>query len=312
MNKVRLTIFGTGVGLILAFAARTTLDLRRLQTSLADLSAQRAAIREKIARMETRQRGGAVAAPASTQGVAPPREEPASSGRASGTTPAARPTTAPLETAAREDNPFAAIINDSIRRAAYLADFRAGLDWTLGARFKALGLSPSVIEKIKDLEVEKRLGWLEFRAVADAHGLDWNSEGREALRQQQQKLNSARMADVLPPQLKSHWGTYGATQNVRDLVQRVASTGSYLETPVTFAQVQRTTDILVANGTPREANRFRGYAINWEAASAQLQGVLSPAQIATLGLFVQEQEAGAKVMQRIKDLTAQFEAKRAP
>lgn len=312
MNTVRLTLFGAGVGLVFGFAIRATLELRQTKTSLANLSSQRAAIRGKIAQGEERLRAANVAAMESKQEVASPREEPESTRNASGAASTANPLSAQPKAAVRDDNPFAVILNDPNRRAVYLADYRAGLDWTLGGRFKALGLSPAMIEKVKDIAVEDRLGWLDFRAVADAHGLDWNSEGREALREKQQKLGQAKIADVLGPELNRRWRDYGATQNVRDFVQRLASTGSYLDTPMTSAQVERTNAILVANGTPREANRFRGFVINWENANVQLREVLTPAQIGTLGLFVQEQEAGAKVSQRIKHLTAQFQGKQRP
>lgn len=309
MNRTRLIIVGASIGLLAGIAIRATFQLGKTRAALSDITSQTAALRGKIATTENRLRAGNATRPESNQESAAPREEHEPGDVSANAAPSPIANSAEPESTARRDNPFAAILNDPIRRAAYFTDFRASLDFTYGGVFKELGLTAETIAKFKDNRVAARLGWIEFRAIADAHELGWNTAGREALRREQIKLNATQLAEVFGP-LRPRWGQYTSTQNVRDLVQRLASTGAYLSTPVTSAQVERATDILIANGTPREKNPFRGYAINWKTASVQLPQVLSPPQIATLELFVQEQEAGVKVAQRIKQLSADFKGQR--
>lgn len=307
MKVVPLIVFGAGIGVILGIAIRATIEFRRADSELADLGRERAVLQRQIAQAEEQWR--AASTPAQTRRPAPSASGPKSS-EAEGVlhaSSAAASISGPPASGRQAENSYAAVLNDPARKAAYVVDYRASLDLSNGGVFKALGLSPELIEKFKDKKVEDQLGWLEFRATADRHGLDWDSDGRDALRRGEIKLNGVNLAKLFGPQLTARWNRHRESQNVRDLVQRVASTGAYLEESMTSAQVETTTDTLIANARARDPrNAFRGWQINWEAARAQLEGALSPPQVAALQLFVQEQEADYLVAQRITQLTAQF------
>ena len=82
---------------------------------------------------------------------------------------------------------------------------------------------------------------------------------------------------------------------------------------MTADQVERATDILIANSR-RKSGGGHGVepgTVNWIVAQEQLKGILSPAQIERLGLFVEKETVDARLDQLSTQLTAEFQSKSA-
>jgi hypothetical protein len=86
--------------------------------------------------------------------------------------------------------------------------------------------------------------------------------------------------------LAERYFEYDNTANMRFVVQRMAAPDRIAGETMSADRVERTTDILVAN-SQRRSGRTHGVepgTVNWTVAQEQLKGILSPAQIAYLGL----------------------------
>jgi hypothetical protein len=289
------------LALSLGFAIRAARQTKREEIALAALASRQIALHEKILHMEERMRtatGGLVSFGAANASDTEERETDA----------VATIESEVLASAAPPLSANSVIANDPQQMAEFAKNFREGLDYRCGGMFKALGLSPEQIEKAKDLIVSEQHSWMDMRAAAEMSGLD--REGYEALKQEQITIRMKREVEFLGPLADRFREYYHLTAPVRYLAQRLASTVAYPETPVTSAQVERVIEILTAQSQRTASGPWRGAVepatINWDAASAELRVVLTPAQIATLGLFVQNEAAQARVTQQINRLTAQF------
>ena len=305
MNATLRVLFLALVAVTLGFAIRASRQINRDEIALAALASRQIALSEKIVGVEERLRTAAAGLVPFAATTAPGTEKRgAAATTAENETPAV-PAVTPQRLSANT-----VIANDPQQMSEFAKNFREGLDFTCGAMFKALGLSPEQIEKAKNLIVSEQHSWMDMRAAAEMGGLPKGSEAYEAMKEEQITIRMKREVEFLGPLSDRFREYYHFTAPVRDLAQRLASTGAYPEAPVTSAQVERVAGILAAHSQRTATGPWRGTVepatLNWVAASAELRGVLLPAQVATLGLFVQNEVAQAKVAEQINRLTAQF------
>ena len=230
----------------------------------------------------------------------------------------------------------AIIANDPRKLAEYAQNFRASLDHTYGGMFKALRLSAEQREKLKDLKVWLEEQRMDLNAAVAMQRLDSNyawalataravndltvltldpniaSDPTAVLSKEWHKTRMTKEAALLGD-LVDPYREYYRTQAVRFRAQELAGTAVYSGEPVTSAQVERTTQVLADNSQRGQTGAARGWVmpntVNWETARAQLQGVLSPSQIATLGNIIQRDATQAKVNELTKRLTVEFKAR---
>lgn len=324
--KTKLLVFMLVViALTGGFAVRATREAERTKAATRELAAERANLRRMIvsAKEQLRMAEDTLARVEQNPGQTLETKE----ARAGANATAAKPATP-----ARRFPPGAAIANAPRKLAEYARNFRASLDHTYGGMFKALGLSAEQREKLKDLKV-----WLEeqrmdlnaaielqspdspyyqrmlatARAVNDLTvlPLDPNSKEFGPLAKAWHKTRMAKEDELLGA-LVAPYREYYRAGAVRYLAVEMAGTAILSGEPVASTQVERTAQVLAANSQRGSTGNVRGWVmpntVNWDAASTELQGVLSPSQIATLGSLIQRDAMQAALNQQIALVTAQF------
>jgi hypothetical protein len=195
--------------------------------------------------------------------------------------------TAQKSTSNRSLNPATIIANNPQYLAAYLKDFREGLDLEYAAMFHALGMSPTQIEEFKNLKVRTQQHDMDVIAVAETKGVDSRSPTPDALaalkamQREEAAIVKQSEAAIFGPLLE-RYRQYIQTDPVRVLVRRLASAEAYPEVPLTAEQVERTTQILADNSRRTPAGTVVRLTVNWDNAVPQLQGIISAPQLAKI------------------------------
>jgi len=301
------------------FAVRANREADQTRAAIKALESQDAGMRAATASVEQRLRTASQAlAQLEQKPGRPPGEPGAGAGAAANATAAGHDTAAKPFGPTRQLTATTIIANDPQKLAEYLQSYRGSLDLYYGDMFKALGLSAEQIEKLKDLNVWGLQQQMDLNAAMEVQGLDRNSVAYKEL---QAELSRTRMAkekellgDLVTP-YREYQREYSRTQGVRDLAKELAGTAVYSGELMTSVQVERTTQILAANSQRGKPGYMSGYAnpstVNWLAARAQLQDVLSPTQIVALGEIVESKATQDKATERQNRLLAEFKAKQA-
>lgn len=291
----------------IAFSVRANRQNNETNTAVAALARQRAAVRASIAELEQQLRTAKDGLARMGQATVTAPGEHGTIGAAAANVGSDAPSKP--KTSAARFSPETVIANDPQKMAAYAKNFRATLDLTYGGMFKALHLSPEQIEKFKDLKV-----WLEQRrmdllAAVETQGLDQQGDAYARLLQQQRKVTREKETELFGPgPLLEQSREYSRTQYLRDTTQKLASSLVAPDGPITNAQVERVTEIVASNSERRPGEPWSWQywtTINWDAAGAQLQGVLSPSQLATLRLVMRQMEAWTPIAKRNIELNAE-------
>jgi hypothetical protein len=295
-TKMLLLFSCAALALLALFALRAKRSAIEAQAATSSLAAQNGQLRAEINEQEKRLRETRVFVAA----VKPPKASPRGDSNRSADAPARAPRMSGITL----------IANDPVKRKAYMANFRAQLDLDYGGVFTALRLPPEQIEKFKDAEVGLEQERIDLQAAIETQRLDPNSEEARKLRADYGKSRQRKKAEVLGD-LADRYQEYYHTASVRQEAQRLATPYLVPGETVTANQVERTADVLIAN-SQRKAGGGRGVepgTVNWNVAREQLKGILSPAQIGWLELFVEEEAASARVGRLQAQLTAQFRSK---
>lgn len=291
------------------FAVRATWEVDRTRAAIRALASQDMGLRTAIAAEEKRWRTANDALVQLEQKISRLSKGPGAGGGASATASSNDPAAKPA-TRARQFRPTTIIMNDPQKAAEYAKSFRISVNLDLDRIAKELGLSAEQAGKLADLRVWAQQRLLDLSAVADAQGLSSNDGATKKLHSEDLKVWRAKEAEVLGD-LNGPYQEYRKdTSNfVRGLAKELAGTAIYSGEPVTSAQIERTWPVLAANSQWNQTGSVTQGTVNWPAASAQLQGVLSPSQITTLGNIIQRNAAQAKVDELTKRLTAEFNAR---
>jgi hypothetical protein len=216
-------------------------------------------------------------------------------------------------TPSRPLGPEAALARNPALLAEHLRCRAEILEWGSGHLFHAVGFSPGQIEQWKQMIAQDEQRRLDLVAAVEAQGLGRSSETFKTLSAENEKLRRAREAEILGD-LAPKYREYQRLEGTRSLVAWLTRTGVYLDEPITGEQIERATHIIAGNSRPGPGagNREQAAAVDWTTVTAQLQGILSPAQIATLqrvgNQFETVNRAAQRVDERTKLLTAQFKS----
>lgn len=307
MKTISLIIMLTGVVLGLALAIRATRQVDEARTAMAALTQQRTAVRASIGRMEQRLQAAKDSLARVGQETATTKGERGGADTAaanSGSEMPARPAGVRL-------SPETIIANDPQRMAEYSKHFRDSLDYTLGGMFKALRLSPEQREKFKNSRVKQEQRRMDMRAAVENQGIAVSSDTYTKLHNALFRESRDQEAELLGSgPLAAQYLAYRNLWYLRETIQRLASVEAYPDAPITAAQVELVTEIVAKNSERAKGAWSWSHwtMIDWDAAGAQLQGVLSPSQRATLRQYVRPSEAHTVLTKRNIELIA--EAKR--
>lgn len=294
------------LGLSLAWALGSARRAEQARVALATLAPQTPPLREKINGLEVRLQTAHSALGALEQNVG--AATPAKNGSAGGVS-AVGGDGAPSEARARPLSAQTLVANNPQKMAEYLTLVRGGLDCDYGWIFKRLNLSPAQIEKFKDIETGLTETSMDLQAATELHRLDRDTPEGKRIWEDYNQSRIAKKAELLGADIVPYLELF-RTRSVRDYAFRLAWTGIFTGETATADQINRASDILVANSKRRVTDGYPGWAdvggLNWPAAKEALRTVLSPTQIETVGNFVQRDAAYAKVDERAKLLTAQF------
>ena len=191
---------------------------------------------------------------------------------------------------------------------------RAGLDAHYATLFKSLNLSPAQLEQFKNLLVEKQAALTDALAAARAQGINPRTDPDDF-----RKLIASAQTDAdnnikiaLGDAGYAQYQQYQQTVPQRNVVNQLAQSLSYTNTPLSDAQNQQMVAILAANtpaSTNATGNNLRttvastfGVGFNGGAttpitndAITQSQTVLSPSQISALQQLQATQQAQAQL-----------------
>jgi len=200
---------------------------------------------------------------------------------------------------------------------------KAALDSRFASLFHSLNLSPSDLDRFKNLLVEKQTAAMDAVAAARAQGLT-GPENRDTLRQviasaQAEVDNTIR--STLGDAAFAQYQTYEQTLPERNLVMQLQQRLSYSAAPLTDAQTDQVIALLAANAPATAAGagpanvpffgatnpgfapgQFRpggGVPIT-DAVIAGSQGILNSTQIAALTQLQQEQQAQAQLAAQMR------------
>ncbi len=311
MKAKTLIVVSAVLAVMVAFAVRATRQARDAREALTALAPQPDRLRKKADQMNARLQTAREALRILDSTSAGAAAESPTGSQAKGAV-AGKSASGSAAAPAQRPNPLTLVANDPAKMAEYSRNFRAGLDLRWGGMFKAIGMSPVQIEKFKDVELWLQESRVDLQAAIAAQGLDSNSVEAQKLWTDYNNLRTTKKVEALGD-LADRYFEYFGTQSVRNYSQELAWTGIFTGESISSAQVERTADVLIANTkrmlTGPGAKWVDLPTLDWTAASQQLKGVLSPAQIETLGRFVEKDKAQARVNQQTRRLTAQFNAR---
>ncbi|MBK9991828.1 MAG: hypothetical protein IPP19_14105 [Verrucomicrobia bacterium] len=288
---------------------------RALHAPQSESSQDDDALRQKLADAEHRTHAlqnelDALKARTSSEDVAPPDEPPPTANnnerrgrRGPGGGPAA----------------FMALMNDPKVVQLMNSRDRLMLDTRYAALFKSLlqgsNLNLQQIDAFKDLLVEKQNTTRDFMMSSRAEGVTDRNEVNKLINAAQAELD-AQIQNTLGAAGFAEYQQYENTLPQRNLVTQLSQNLSYTSAPLSDAQSQQLIKILSENSgsadthQPRNLGGFGGgpggmgapfgssTAIS-DAAIAQAQAVLAPAQLQALTTLQQQQKAQQEIMNTI-------------
>lgn len=198
---------------------------------------------------------------------------------------------------------------------------RAALDARYGALFKALKLAPEKLEKLKALLVEREVVFADVLAAAAERGIDLHGDPaalRRAVAAAQGEVDRS-IRDTLGETAYNDYEQYRQTLAQRAVVNQLEQKLSYSAEPLTAAQSAQLLQTLAAHpAAPAAPLAVAGDAVFVagssagagpapmmggppiaDAAVAQAQGFLSPAQLRALQELQAQQRAQQELLQNM-------------
>ena len=317
---MKALLFILAIALGTGFAVRATLDTDRNASAVRRSRSEHDELRNKILHEQQRlqalrQTSAGTTAFMATAGQVTPNDDAAARTTSTLAAAAESKLTAPSP----NPSPIAVVANDPKLMPRALRDYRVQI--RLG-NLQSIGLSNSQIEALKDAMVEKEQRRMDLAAAVETQGLDQKSDTFKTLNAESERLHQKKEAEILGD-LESAYREYGRARLVRWGVTAFALAALDTGEPVYATQFEQVTQILAANSERIQPNSdwaivFTGWktgdvkadTVNWDVASPQLQGVLTPTQVETLRRHYQSDVASWNLEKQIWDrealLTAQF------
>lgn len=293
-NLILFLILIMGIG----GAVRGTLEKRETGRALDALKIQGAEVRLKIAQLDARLRAANEGRSGLESELTAARAAVAEQAKAQETGSAKQ------AVAARPFSAEIALVNHPEKGAEYSRGLREGFALTYAGLFASLRLTPEKIEEAMDLLVSLEMSRLDLIATEATQKLDAAISGKAW--NEWYDMRRTKLAEVFGEHTE-RFREWEKTRATYELALRLASNVGYSNEPVTPAQVERMTQILAAQSTraPNTNLVVKG-TVDWPAASRELRSFLSPAQLETLGDFVQSDWAEARLNEQRKRLSAQL------
>jgi len=200
-------------------------------------------------------------------------------------TPVAEPlvTMGPPAPGARAASSFLEWMEDPKVQVLFYASERAQLTQTYGPFFRAHALSPAQIEKLSDLIIRSRQQTFDLSEINRTKGLAFSDPAMVAQRKQGEEEVQAGMREVLGDSGYAELKDYARALEVHTFVGKISGVAATEGIPINPEQADALVRVLAnacpmySLGGPANFNR-----IDWKAAEAQAQGVLSSEQMKLL------------------------------
>ena len=284
MKPIRLVLLGLTFALATSLAVRAALHISRTEAAMALLVVQRADLQAKVSRTEEDLRVASAACVKLKE------------------TSATAKTASPRDGASKL-SPETIIAGNPVKLAAFCRDFREGLTLDYVRAQPVVGLTEQQIERLKDIRVRALQRTMEVRAAAETGKI-----GNEQLRmleradaEEQMKQEATALGDCAD-RYREFLHTSATRKNY---VERLAACELYGDAPLNADQIESATRILAGNSQQRPDGGIVSAAVDWDVASSQLRGIISPAQIIVLQQFCQMTLLNHQVDQEIDDVIAQ-------
>ncbi|MCF7686728.1 MAG: hypothetical protein K9N01_00370 [Cephaloticoccus sp.] len=168
---------------------------------------------------------------------------------------------------------------------------KARLDPRYAALFRQLGLTPDMLDKFKDLLVEKQSALIDLFTAARSQGLDPRKD-REAFRElatsAQNQIDESIRA-TLGDTAFATYQNYEKTLPYRNVTDQLETRLSYTPNPLTLQQKEQLLQVIATSAEPAGPNRQAATA---RAAGAGLGGNVGGGQVATLSETAVQRAAG--------------------
>ena len=205
------------------------------------------------------------------------------------------------------------------------AQQKTALDARYAALFKNLNLSPADLDKFKSLLVEKQSSAMDVLAAARAQGLNPGDPTDRAqiatLLQNAQAQADSNIQQTLGDAQYAQYQNYEQTLPQRNVVNQLAQSLSYTDSPLQESQLEPLVGILAANSPPANQGNGGGLAALFgggtmgggsgnrtspitDAAVTQAQTVLTPTQVTALQQLQTQQQAGQAIGRMMRQSAA--------
>jgi len=171
--------------------------------------------------------------------------------------------------------------DDPIIQAKWLLAKHAEIRTTFNPFFQKQNLSPDQIRAFEENALKREEQVMDFQAAAQLQGLmPGDPAYGKALLQQQTEFEGNQRA-VLGDTTFAQWQQYERTKYVQEMVSGFAGTSVLMGQPYTLQQAEDLVQALAKANPNYQRGRTADLAsIDWAAADAQAQKILSPEQFA--------------------------------
>ncbi|HET7538092.1 MAG TPA: hypothetical protein VFJ90_16645 [Candidatus Didemnitutus sp.] len=285
-----------------------------LQTARGNIDAlekERSALRDKVARLEKSRTDRPMWSPA-------PTSAPSGGPVAEASTDSGGPPVTRAEGGA--GNRMRAFAESPQAQQFMAMQQKAALDGRYASLFRKLNLSPTDLEKLKSLLVERQTAAMDVMMAARNQGVDVRTSGTEIaqlVRDAQAEVDGS-IQDLLGTTGYQQYQDYEHTLPMRGTVNQLEQRLSYSSAPLSSDQAEQLARIL-ADTAPQRSNDqrmtpggvfyaaagmgppgFMGGGTITDDAVARAQGVLSSSQVDALRQLQQEQQAQAQLTQEMR------------
>jgi hypothetical protein len=200
----------------------------------------------------------------------------------------------------------------SALRTQYLKAYRDALPGQWGLFFALLGLSADQVEALKGLLAQREENNLLVEQTARAKGVDVSSPEIQALDDDLDRQNKAAIAALLGPQGYAQFRDYLHDRAILPVVSDLAAALYSSDSPLSAPQAQQLIGVLADESAKKNGATVVAGTLDWNAAIARSQSILSPTQLSALSSLLEQYQATSQLNALAKNLTATAAAQPRP